>query len=59
MVTMHRHEDNKECVRYLRSIIREGVHPFEDIRDDQCCACYFAGEEECIEMDENENNNKT
>lgn len=33
---IHMHADFVECQRYLRQDTR-----FADIRDDQCCACYF------------------
>lgn len=34
----HIHGDNASCVTYLRKFT-DGR--FADIRDDQCCACYF------------------
>jgi hypothetical protein len=32
---VHLHGDNVECVIYLRN------QGYTDIRDDQCCVCYF------------------
>jgi hypothetical protein len=35
---IHVHAEQAECVRYLRNW-HDGR--FADIRDDQCCVCYF------------------
>lgn len=36
----HRHVEQATCVAYLRGFL-DGE--YADIRDDQCCVCYFEG----------------
>lgn len=37
---------NEECVMFMRTFPGfSGTFPYTDIRDDQCCICYFSGEE--------------
>lgn len=51
--TMHIHSDNENCVRYLRNYVvleqddileyvEEQTFPYADVKDDQCCVCYFS-----------------
>jgi hypothetical protein len=38
--------DNQECVTFMRNFSgTNGDYPYKNIRDDQCCLCYFSGEE--------------